>query len=63
MVLVKLKNGADSIGMEFLTKEELLVEVTQGKLIQPYIDFEYEVSFYYLNEQFQYALYALFRLA
>lgn len=56
--VVKLKNGADSIGMETLTKEELLNISPEGKLIQPLIDFEYEVSFYYLNNSFQYALYA-----
>ncbi|CAD0219577.1 hypothetical protein [Chryseobacterium sp. JV274] len=56
--IVKLKNGADSIGMEILTHEKLLNSNPQGKLIQPLIDFEYEVSFYYLNDQFQYALYA-----
>lgn len=56
--VVKLKNGADSIGMEFLTKSELLNCPPKDKLIQPLIDFDYEVSFYYLNEEFQYALYA-----
>tara|TARA_R110002073_G_scaffold4213_1_gene27949 strand:+ start:89334 stop:90215 length:882 start_codon:yes stop_codon:yes gene_type:complete len=56
--IVKLKNGADSIGMEVLTHEELVNSNPQGKIIQPYIDFEYEVSFYYLNTAFQYALYA-----
>lgn len=56
--IVKIKNGADSIGMEILTKEELLRQNPSGKLIQPLIDFKYEVSFYYLNETFQYALYA-----
>lgn len=56
--VVKLKNGADSIGMEFLSKEEVLAIDLQGRLIQPYLDFEYEVSFYYLNNNFQYALYA-----
>lgn len=56
--IVKLKNGADSIGMEVLTHDQLLNLNPQGKLIQPLIDFEYEVSFYYLNDQFQYALYA-----
>jgi len=56
--IVKIKNGADSIGMETLTKEELLNSQPNGKLIQPLIDFEYEVSFYYLNDTFQYALYA-----
>ncbi|MEB8329939.1 hypothetical protein OO009_11285 [Flavobacteriaceae bacterium KMM 6897] len=56
--VVKLKNGADSIGMEFLTKEEVLKIDLKGRLIQPYLDFEYEVSFYYLNNRIQYALYA-----
>ncbi len=56
--VVKLMNGADSIGMEILTKEELKDIDLEGKLIQPLIDFEYEVSFYYLNNTFQYALYA-----
>lgn len=56
--IVKLKNGADSIGMEMLTREELFTVKPEGKLIQPWIDFEYEVSFYYLNNKFQYAMYA-----
>lgn len=56
--VLKLKNGADSIGMEFLTMEEVQKIDMKGKLIQPYLDFEYEVSFYYLNNSFQYALYA-----
>jgi len=54
--IIKLKNGADSIGMEILAHEELTNLNPQGKLIQPLIDFEYEVSFYYLNADFQYAL-------
>lgn len=56
--IVKIKNGADSIGMEILSKDELLSQKPVGKLIQPLIDFKYEVSFYYLNEVFQFALYA-----
>jgi len=56
--LVKIKNGADSIGMEILYKEELLDAELNNKLIQPFLDFEYEISFYYLNNEFQYALYA-----
>lgn len=56
--VVKLKNGADSIGMELLTKEELLRCDLKGKLVQPWINFKYEVSFYFLNNQFQYAMYA-----
>ena len=56
--IVKIKNGADSIGMEILTKEEILKAKPEGKLIQPFLDFEYEVTFYYLDDKFQYALYA-----
>ncbi|EIJ37574.1 hypothetical protein JoomaDRAFT_0526 [Galbibacter orientalis DSM 19592] len=56
--IVKIKNGADSIGMEILTMKELLKAKPDGKLIQPFLDFEYEVSFYYLDDKFQYALYA-----
>ncbi|MFD1094698.1 hypothetical protein [Salegentibacter chungangensis] len=56
--ILKIWNGGDSIGMETLDKKELLSSGTGGKLIQPYIDFEYEVSFFYLNDEFQYALYA-----
>lgn len=56
--VVKIKNGADSIGMDFLSKDELLNIKPEGKLIQPFMDFDYEVSFYYMNDTFQYALYA-----
>ncbi len=56
--MVKLLNGADSIGMEVMSHKELFLKNPQGKLIQPFIDFEYEVSFYYLNNVFQYALFA-----
>ncbi|WKK81444.1 hypothetical protein [Marivirga arenosa] len=56
--IIKLKNGADSIGMQSLRKEEIANENLNGKIIQPYIDFEYELSFYFINNEFQYALYA-----
>lgn len=56
--IVKLKNGADSVGMEMLSPQELHEAKPEGKLIQPFIDFRYEVSFYYLNDEFQYAMYA-----
>ena len=55
--IIKIKNGADSIGMEILTRQELLNKKPNGKLIQPLVNFEYEVSFYYLDKIFQYALY------
>jgi len=59
--IVKPKDGADSIGMEFLTKDELKEKVdseSKNTLVQPFIDFEYEVSFYFVDHEFQYALYA-----
>ncbi|MGJ3233548.1 hypothetical protein [Marivirga sp.] len=56
--IIKLKNGADSIGMESKSREELKDFDIEDRLIQPFIDFEYEVSFYFINDEFQYALYA-----
>ena len=58
--VIKPKNGADSIGLEFLTRKELVERnLTDGiMLIQPQVDFEYEVSFYFLNDKLEYALYA-----
>jgi len=56
--IIKLKNGADSIGMEKVSREEINEADLKSKLIQPFIDFEYEVSFYFIDDEFQYALYA-----
>ncbi len=54
--VVKLKDGADSIGMRIVSREELLQAPPVDQLIQPLLHFQYEVSFYYLNRRFQYAL-------
>lgn len=59
--VVKPKNGADSIGLAFVSAAEAQQQVAAGcrdMLIQPALDFEYEVSFYFIDEVFQYALYA-----
>lgn len=59
--IIKPIDGADSIGLEFLSKSELFDKVKSddyNTLIQPFIDFQYEVSFYYIDRKFQYALYA-----
>lgn len=59
--VTKPKDGADSIGMRFLSKDQVFEEVNSNNkntLIQPLINFEYEVSFYFIDKQFQYALYA-----
>lgn len=52
---VKPKQGADSIGLTFTPHPDC----APGEfLIQPRIDFAYEVSFYFVDDTFQYALYA-----
>ena len=55
---VKPVDGADSIGLEFLPREQLDARVTDARLIQPRIDFAHEVSFYFVDDTFHYALYA-----
>ncbi|WCT57831.1 hypothetical protein PQ456_10055 [Paenibacillus kyungheensis] len=61
MYIIKPKDGADSVGLKFVEKDKLVEEVkahSKDTLIQPLIHFEYEVSFYFIDKQFQYALYA-----
>ncbi|GAB2745886.1 hypothetical protein [Kitasatospora kifunensis] len=55
---VKPKAGADSIGLAFVPREQLGGLAYGDILVQPRIDFRYEVSFYYVDDAFQYALYA-----
>ncbi|MEV7415989.1 hypothetical protein [Streptomyces sp. NPDC089919] len=52
---VKPKQGADSIGLHFTAAPG---GPAGEVLIQPRIHFAYEVSFYYVDHVFQYALYA-----
>ncbi|MEU1278190.1 hypothetical protein [Streptomyces sp. NPDC005805] len=55
---VKPRAGADSIGLTFVPPDRL-TDLTYGDiLVQPRIDFRYEVSFYYVDDAFQYALHA-----
>ncbi|MFI1393538.1 hypothetical protein [Streptomyces sp. NPDC020681] len=56
--VVKPKLGADSIGMEFAARDRLAGLVHADVLVQPRIPFRYEVSFYFVDRDFQYALYA-----
>lgn len=59
--ITKPIDGVDSISLELLSKDELFEKVKSDNystLIQPFIDFQYEVSFYYVDRKFQYALYA-----
>jgi len=54
----KLKDGADSIGMEFIPAADLGQVDFGNILLQPKIDFLYEVSFFFIDNDFQYAIYA-----
>jgi hypothetical protein len=56
--VVKPKAGADSIGLSFVPQEQLTGLAHGDILVQPRIDFRYEVSFYYVDDAFQYALHA-----
>jgi hypothetical protein len=58
--VVKPKAGADSHGLEFVTRDELADNLRHKEdvLVQPKIDFRYEVSFYFVDDDFQYALHA-----
>ena len=56
--VVKPIDGADSLGLEMVPKSQLRSTFSNGKIVQPYIDFQYEVSFIFLDATFQYAIYA-----
>ncbi|AHV96018.1 hypothetical protein [Paenibacillus sabinae] len=60
--MCKPKDGADSIGLERVSSNDLPSRLNvweeRSMLVQPFIDFEYEVSFYFIDHEFQYALYA-----
>ncbi|KAF4405524.1 ATP-grasp domain-containing protein [Streptomyces lycii] len=55
---VKPKAGADSVGLRFVTADQLEDVTWDGVLVQPQIDFRYEVSFHFVDDDFQYALHA-----
>lgn len=52
--VVKPKQGADSVGLRFATAAQL--PAGTDHLIQPRVDFAYEVSFYYVDQTYCYAL-------
>ena len=56
--VVKPKLGADSVGLRFVSEPALPEGADGTLLVQPRIDFRYEVSFYFIDRDFQYALYA-----
>ncbi|MEU6840645.1 hypothetical protein ABZ930_02065 [Streptomyces sp. NPDC046716] len=57
--VAKPKLGADSIGLRRVSPAELTgLPYEEGLLVQPHIDFRYEVSFYFVDDALQYALHA-----
>ncbi|MCX4767100.1 hypothetical protein OG562_40275 [Streptomyces sp. NBC_01275] len=56
--VVKPKLGADSIGLRIVAPDALPALADGTVLVQPCVDFAYEVSFYFVDHDFQYALYA-----
>lgn len=56
--VAKPKFGADSVGLKFVHRENLEDLTYDNLLVQPRVDFQYEVSFYFVDHTFEYALYA-----
>jgi hypothetical protein len=56
--VVKPRLGADSHGLRIVPAEQLAGCIRGDVLVQPCVDFSYEVSFYFVDHDFQYALYA-----
>ncbi|MER7780554.1 hypothetical protein ABTZ21_37165 [Streptomyces sp. NPDC096191] len=59
--VVKPRLGADSAGLRIVPASRVREALGTGAgelLVQPRVDFAYEVSFYFVDHDFQYALYA-----
>ncbi|MFE0257568.1 hypothetical protein [Streptomyces sp. NPDC059010] len=56
--VVKPRLGADSIGLRIVSEEGARASADGDVLVQPCVDFAYEVSFCFVDHDFQYALYA-----
>jgi len=56
--VVKPRLGADSHGLRFLSADAARTVDEPDVLVQPRIPFAYEVSFYFVDDAFQYALHA-----
>jgi hypothetical protein len=54
--VVKPKLGADSLGLRIVGPDALAALADGSTLVQPCVDFRYEVSFTYVDHDFQYAL-------
>lgn len=56
--VVKPKFGADSEGLRFVDRTQIHGIDEDDVLIQPRIEFDYEVSFHFIDHTFEYALHA-----
>lgn len=56
--VVKPVFGADSLGVTLVPPERLAEMALDDRLVQPWIDFAYEVSFYFVGRTFHYAMVA-----
>ncbi|WP_251152430.1 hypothetical protein [Cellulosimicrobium sp. Marseille-Q4280] len=56
--VVKPKFGADSVGLRILDPTQVRGIDDDDVLIQPHVEIDYEVSFYFIDRTFEYALYA-----
>lgn len=54
---VKPVYGGSSVGCKKVTKRELLSLNVEEQVIQPFVEIESELSFYFLDNKFQHALY------
>lgn len=59
---IKPKNSCDGIGAEKITRAELLIRDPKGYIIQPFVQFEYEPSFYFIDGIFHHAIKSKHRL-
>ncbi len=59
---VKPKHSCDGIGAEKLSRAQLLQLKPQNSIIQPFMEFRYEPSFFFIDDQFSHALWAKHRL-
>lgn len=54
--MLKLKDSYDGIGQVVVDKQELQQKFNDSYIIQPFMNFQSEVQFYYIKDKFEYAL-------
>lgn len=59
---IKPKFSCDGIGAEKLSKYDLLRRNPKGYIIQPFFEFDYEPSFFFIDNQFHHAIWTKHRL-